>query len=139
MTASPRPPATARKTSWWWVPVLAAAALWVVSGELWPGNSRLYDAIEAGDASAVATLLAEGADPNSTSRGLVGGRSERYLFSPLIYALRRNQPAIALQLIEAGADPGARDRRGGGDALSLAKDQRMPEVEAALARRLQRR
>lgn len=121
-----------------WTILIAAVVLWVVSGELWPGNSRLYDAIEAGDVQAAERLLADGADPNSRWRGLAGDRTERYLYPPLIYALRRNQPEIALRLIEAGADPLARDPRGG-DALSLASDAGMPEVQQALiARRAQR-
>ncbi|MGE0815765.1 MAG: ankyrin repeat domain-containing protein [Vicinamibacterales bacterium] len=138
MTGRARPPLTSGQQAFLLTLFLVAVGLWVAAGELVPGNSRLYDAIDEGDSAAVAALLADGADPNSRSRGLAGGRTERYLFPPLIFALRRNQPAIALQLIEAGADPGARDPRGG-DALSLARDGGMSEVEAALARRLQRR
>ncbi len=120
-------PASYRERLLSWPVILTIAALWVVSGELVPGNSRMYDAIEAGDLPEVKRLLDSGADPNSRSRGLVGGRTERYLYSPLVYALWRNQPAIAAELVRRGADPRARAPRGG-DVLSLATDGGMREV-----------
>jgi ankyrin repeat protein len=127
-------PMTRRQRVFRWLILLALVALWVASGELFPGNSRLYDAIEKGDVSAAKRLLDEGSDPNSRWRGLAGGRTEGYIYSPLIYALRRNQPAIALELLRAGADPAARDPRGG-DAFALAADGDMRDVMQALIAR----
>ncbi|MEZ5287446.1 MAG: hypothetical protein R2712_22135 [Vicinamibacterales bacterium] len=100
-----------------------------------PGNSRLYDAIDRGDAASVRALLADGADPDSRSRGFTIHFGERYLSPPLVWAIRQNQPAIALALVEAGADPDTHDARGGPSALVLAEQQGMPEVVRALVAR----
>ena len=119
-----------------WVLVVAGFAAWLFSAELFPGNSKLYDAIAAGDTPAVKRLLAAGADPNSSSAPLTLTRTStrRYMVPPLIYALRRNKPDAALALIEARANPRARDLDGA-SALSLANNAHMGEVASALMKK----
>ncbi|MGE5336984.1 MAG: ankyrin repeat domain-containing protein [Gemmatimonadota bacterium] len=117
-----------------WLLLVAGFAAWLASAELFPGNGKLYDAIAAGDAREVRRLLAAGADPNSSASPLTLTRTttRRYQYAPLIYALRRNQPDAALALVEAGADPNARDLNGA-SALVLANRARMAEVVNALS------
>lgn len=116
--------------------VLAGVVAWLFSDTLFPGNSRLYDAIADGDARSVEHLLRAGADPNSQSSALTlkRTRERRYEMSPLAFALWRNEPDIALALIEAGANPNARDLNGH-TALYLATNGRMPRVAQALLAR----
>jgi ankyrin repeat protein len=119
-----------------WVALIVGFGIWLFSAELFPGNGKLYDAIAAGDAREVRRLLAAGADPNSSASPLTLTRTttRRYLYAPLIYALRRNQQDAALALIEAGADPNARDLDGK-SALTLANNAHMAEVVRALMAR----
>jgi ankyrin repeat protein len=82
------------------------------------GNQDLYDAIERGDRQQVQELLRQGADPQSTWRGLQllnardQDRRRRFDAPPLIRALELQQPEIAAVLIEHGADVNARDAAG---------------------------
>jgi hypothetical protein len=114
--------------------VLAGFGAWLFSAQLFPGNSRLYDAIEAGDVERVQALLTAGADPNSQSGPLTLTRTStrRYMVSPLIFALRRDQPEAALALLSAGADPNAHDVNTGKSALAMAQGARMARVAQAL-------
>lgn len=119
-----------------WPIVAVAIAGFLVLPELFPGNSRLYLAIAEGDATRVAELLAEGADPNSRSSGLsgLGGGFEldpSGQYSPLLYAISRNEAGIALALVIAGADPNEHDPDGD-SALMVAADQGMTGVVRAL-------
>jgi hypothetical protein len=119
-----------------WVLLIAAFSAWLFSERILPGNSRLYDAILDGNAAAVRQVLVTGADPNSTSSPLTLRRTStrRYMYPPLIYALRRNKPEAALALVEGGANPNARDLDGK-TALELATSAHMPEVVRALIAR----
>jgi ankyrin repeat protein len=119
-----------------WVVLIAGFSAWLFSEKLFPGNGPLYDAIAAGDARTVKQLLAAGADPNSSAAPLTLTRTStrRYMVPPLIYALRRNAPDVALALVQAGADPRARDLDGK-TALRLADEQHMPDVVRALTAR----
>jgi uncharacterized protein len=82
------------------------------------GNQDLYDAIEQGDRGRVQALLHQGADPQSTWRGLQllsardQDRRRRFDAPPLIRAIQLKQPEIALVLIDNGADVNARDASG---------------------------
>lgn len=128
-----RPPTKPLTRAIAWILLIAGFAVWLFSAEIFPGNGKLYDAIAAGDAREVRRLLAVGADPNSSASPLTLTRTTvgRYQFSPLIFALRHNQPDAALALIEAGADPNARDLNGA-SALALANNAHMAEVAHAL-------
>jgi len=92
------------------------------------GNQDLYDAIERGDRQHVQALLRQGADPQSTWRGLqllnARDRDRRRHFDapPLIRAIGLQQPEIAAVLVEHGADVNARDASGT-PALMLAARQ----------------
>ncbi len=111
-----------------WLALIGVVALWVTAPALFPGNSKLYDAIAAGDEAAARRLLADGADPNSRSLGLAGGDgglSSQY--SPLLYAINRNEPAIAVLLLEAGAEPNVRNPEND-TALIAAADAGMVDV-----------
>lgn len=70
----------------------------------------LEAAAAAGDSAAVVRLLAEGADPNSSTKKIAGR-------SALQLALLEEHPAIVRVLLESGADPN--DRTGWGDAPPL--------------------
>lgn len=93
---------TARRSLW---PALLAAAL--VAGPPSAGaadpvaNERLADAIRAGDATAVATALDAGADPDHATVAPV-----------LVLAATGGDPATVETLLDAGADPDALDPRG---------------------------
>ena len=82
------------------------------------GNQDLYDAIEQGDLERVQALLRQGADPQSTWRGLQllsahdQDRRRRFDAPPLIQAIQLTQPEIVTPLIEHGADVNARDASG---------------------------
>ena len=91
-----------------WLILLFLIAVVVVGPELFPGNSKLYDAIEVGDVQAARAILESGNDPDSRSRGFDPTETERYKYTPLEYALRYNEPEIAYLLIDAGADPNQR-------------------------------
>jgi ankyrin repeat protein len=110
--------------------------LWLFSAELFPGNSRLYDAIEAGDAARVQALLDSGADPNSRSFGLASDDegNTRSQYSPLLYSIRSNQPEIAVLLLRAGADPDARHRSGYIAVIEAAEAGMVEVVRELIAR-----
>ncbi len=133
MTVADRPAPRPLTRAIAWAALIAGFAAWLFSAEFFPGNGKLYDAIATGDAREVRRLLAAGADPNSSASPLTLTRTStrRYQYAPLIYALRRNQPDAALALIEAGADPNARDLEGK-SALALANNAQMAEVARAL-------
>jgi len=117
-----------------WVALLGALGAFLVLPELFPGNTALYDAIGKGDEAEVGRLLKAGADPNSRSRGLRSRTGDRHRVSPLFYALWRNQPSIALLLLEAGADANARNPEGQ-TVLIVAVNARMTAVVDALIRK----
>ena len=91
-----------------WLILLFLIAVVVVGPELFPGNTKLYDAIEIGDVQAARAILESGNDPDSRSRGFDPEETERYKYTPLEYALRQNEPEVAYLLIDAGADPNQR-------------------------------
>lgn len=134
MVDRPRPSPLKRLMAW--VALIAGFAAWLFSAELFPGNSKLYDAIAAGDGREVRRLLAAGADPNSSAAPVTLTRTStlRYQYAPLIFALRQDRSDAALALVEAGADPNAHDLSGA-SALVLAKRSRMAEVVRALTER----
>jgi hypothetical protein len=114
-----------------WMALIAVTTFVIFSSVLFPGNSKLYDAIEQGNEAEARRLLEAGADPNSRSRGLTKSRTGRYQSRPLIYALWWNQPGIACALLEAGADPNARTPQGN-TALIEAANSGLTEVVRAL-------
>ena len=97
------------------------------------GNQDLYDAIGQRDLERVQTLLRQGADPNSTSRGFQilsardPDRRRRFDEPPLIRAIQLDHPEIAAALIDKGADVNARDAAGT-PALMLAVQQGQPDL-----------
>jgi ankyrin repeat protein len=91
-----------------WVGLIAMVALVLLGPEFFPGNSKLYDAIENDDVEQARLLLESGADPNSSSQGLDPSETIRYRQKPLVFALWNNEPEIAQLLVEAGADPNER-------------------------------
>lgn len=115
-----------------WLIVIAAVAAFLALPEIFPGNSRLYGAIGKSDVAEVDRLLRNGADPNSQASGLsgMGGGFEPVpegSFSPLMYAIHRNEAECALLLIVAGAETGARNPKGD-TALIAAAERDMTEV-----------
>ncbi len=118
-----------------WSVFLAAVAFVLLAPEIFPGNRYLYDAIDNGDEVKVRELLKAGADPNSRSRGFLNPeRTTRYRFTPLHYALWRNQPKIAVQLIEAGADTTTPNPRGE-TVMTVASNSAYADVVRALIAR----
>lgn len=75
--------------------VLFVAACAMPKNELTP----LVDAARSGDAAAVRTLCAAGADPDA--------RAGSNGWTPLLHAIHTNHPASAAALLEAGADANA--------------------------------
>ena len=120
--------------------VLGFVVMFLALPELFPGNSRLYQAIDDGDVARVQQLLDAGADPNSRALGLsqigdIGfGVEQRYRFTPFLFAIWRNEPDIALRMLRAGADPNARFPDGD-TALIAAADEGMTELVRALVER----
>ena len=110
-----------------WLILLFLIAVVVVGPELFPGNTKLYDAIEAGDIQKARTVLESGNDPDGRSRGLDPTETERYRYTPLEYALRQGEPEIAQLLVAAGADPNQRTHEGT-PVLIEAADAGMVEV-----------
>lgn len=88
---------------------------------------RLSRAIRLGEASELAKALAQGANPNATTRGNQ---------SILSLACELNQIESALILVEAGACPdGSKaDRANGREPIQLACAHNLPSVVLALAR-----
>ena len=68
-------------------------------------------AIHGQDIVLVDTLLASGADPNAPINVFVGEVNEATLSPPLLVAIRKRNPAIAIKLLEYGADPQLADHR----------------------------
>lgn len=68
-------------------------------------------AIHGQDIALVDALLASGADPNAPINVFVGEVNEATLSPPLIVAIRKRNPAIAIKLLEYGADPQLADHR----------------------------
>jgi hypothetical protein len=111
--------------------VLAWVGLIAVVGFLvYPGNSKLYEAMNDGDEARALELIKAGADPNSTY-GRSSIENQKAPASPLHFALSRGQPKIAVALIQAGADPNSRDHLGN-TALIVAANAGYTEVVRAL-------
>ena len=114
--------------------VVAVLLLGAALARLFPfGNSELYRAIWDGDEVRALELIHSGANPNSTwgATHRIETENPAVRLSPLHFALARAQPRVAVALIEAGADPNARDDRGD-TALIVAADKNWPEVVRAL-------
>ena len=92
---------------WGWVPALllvVAVPAPAQTVEVAPrAASALFEAVQRRDASAVASLLAGGADVNTA-------RDDGS--TPLIWAALRDAEQIVAVLLEAGADPNAADENG---------------------------
>ena len=93
-----------------WLILLFLIAVVVVGPELFPGNSKLYDAIEVGDVQAARAILESGNDPDGRSRGLDPTETERYKYTPLHFGGTISgqykdflDPEIIAMLEEAGA------------------------------------
>ena len=102
-------------------------------------NSALYSAIGGGDAASVRSLVAAGADPDSTAVGsAVGERIIRPASGrpppPLVFAIIEKQPECALALLESGARADVRDDDGF-SALEHATSLGQAAVVAALLER----
>jgi hypothetical protein len=54
-----------------WLVLIFLLAFVLLGPELFPGNSKLYDAIEAGDVSAARAIFASGNDPDSRPGDLI--------------------------------------------------------------------
>lgn len=111
--------------------IVAVMALWFASSELFPGNSRLYDAIELGDEVRVRALLEAGADANSQSHGM-RDFTWRYRSPPLLYAIAHGQPGIALLLLDAGAAPDGRHLHGSLPLVAAAEGGMVDVVRALI-------
>jgi ankyrin repeat protein len=75
---------------------VAALLLPLTAAESSPSPATLWAAAASGDLDAVEKALAAGISPNATA-----GRD----LSPLLFAAANNHTAVALRLLEAGADP----------------------------------
>lgn len=104
-------------------PKLALAALLLEAGS---DSPPLHAAALTEDATAMAELLSQGADPNE--KDAAG-------WSALHFAATRNAPEIVTRLLEAGADPNGKLPRGGGTPLHGAVSAR---VDVGIVRELLR-
>ena len=114
--------------------VVGVLLLGLALAALFPfGNSELYRAIWDGDEARALELIHSGANPNSTwgATHRIETENRAVHLSPLLFALARAQPRVAVALIEAGADPNSRDDAGD-TALIVAADKAWPEVVRAL-------
>jgi cytohesin len=114
--------------------VVGVLLLGLALAALFPfGNSELYRAIWDGDEARALELIHSGANPNSTwgATHRIETENRAVHLSPLLFALARAQPRVAVALIEAGADPNSRDDAGD-TALIVAADKDWPEVVRAL-------
>jgi len=114
--------------------VVGVLLLGLALAALFPfGNSELYRAIWDGDEARALELIRSGANPNSTwgATHSIETENRAVRLSPLLFALARAQPRVAVALIEAGADPNSRDDDGD-TALIVAADKDWPEVVRAL-------
>ena len=114
--------------------VVGVLLLGLALADLFPfGNSELYRAIWEGDEARALELVHSGANPNSRwgATHRIETENRAVLLSPLLFAIARAQPRVAVALIEAGADPNSRDDDGA-TALIVAADKDWPEVVRAL-------
>jgi hypothetical protein len=88
-----------------------------------PLDQQLWDATRRGDAAAVRDLVARGANVNA---------KWRYDQTPLFKAAERGDAEIVKILLEAKADPNARDTFYGATPLTWASDKGHTEVVRAL-------
>ncbi len=88
------------------------------------GNTPLHQAVQAGDAAAVARLLSAKADVNAMNR---------YHLAPLSIAARRNDVAIVTALLKAGADPNVVKGEGEPVMLTAARAGNVDVVKALIA------
>lgn len=97
------------------------------------GNSELYRAIWDGNEARALELIKGGADPNSTwgATHKIETENRAVGLNPLHFAIARDLPAVAVALIEAGADVGSRDDQGA-PALLVATNKGMADVVRAL-------
>jgi hypothetical protein len=114
--------------------VVGVLLLGLAFADLFPfGNSELYRAVWDGNEARALELIHSGANPNSTwgATHSIETENRAVRLSPLLFALARAQPRVAVALIEAGADPNSRDDAGD-TALIVAADKDWPEVVRAL-------
>ena len=114
--------------------VVGVLLLGLALAALFPfGNSELYRAVWDGDEARALELIHSGANPNSTwgATHRIETENRAVHLSPLLFALARAQPRVAVALIEAGADPNSRDDAGD-TALIVAANKGWPEVVRAL-------
>lgn len=96
-------------------------------------NAQLLEATKKGDAIAVTTLLAAGANPNTfeVDPNLGVKRKDQHtndLKTPLMYAAKEGNVAIATSLLKNGADVNARSTVQGWTPLHFAVDQEDTEM-----------
>jgi ankyrin repeat protein len=105
---------------------VALALLLTACGVRRPAMTPLVDAVRTGDAGAVRTLIARGADPNEPS-----GRNQ---WTPLLHAVHTSQLGSAAALLDGGADP---NRPGpfGDTALMMAAGYADDDMVALLLRK----
>jgi ankyrin repeat protein len=106
--------------------ILLAAAFLIGCGAQGRDLTPLVLAARAGDATRVRALLASGAD--------IEGRVGVNGWTPLMHAIHKDHPDVALLLLELGADSNARANRGT-TPLMLAAPEGQVEVVKALLRR----
>jgi ankyrin repeat protein len=106
--------------------VQLAAALLLACGAERGDLTPLILAARAGDVPAIRALISSGG--NLEARGGVSG------WTPLMHAIHKNQRAVALFLLDAGADANARADRGA-TPLILAAGEGDVEVVKALLKR----
>jgi ankyrin repeat protein len=131
---SKKPSATARAITLFG---LIGVIVFVIYGsDILTGNFKLYEAIRQGDEARVLELLKAGIDPNSTWGAffLLHASSAIGMVPPLHYALWRDEPKIAIDLVEAGADPNSRDRLGRTALIVAANAGHEKLVRALLAK-----
>ncbi|MEZ5354789.1 MAG: ankyrin repeat domain-containing protein [Bryobacteraceae bacterium] len=128
---------TAKRRRWTaWILVfgglLAIGWLGDILGESWlAGNMHLYEAIDRGDVEAVRSLLGQGKDPNSRFNGIRETDMILQSETPLLHALSRGHEAIAVLLLERGADARAESARHD-PALHVAVSQGMTDAVRVL-------
>lgn len=120
-------------------------------------DPRLVEAAKSGDANAVRSLLASGADVNSTtadgstalhwavhrddvalvdqllSAGAKADQASRYNVVPLTLAAQNGSAAVVRRLLEAGASPESVSQEGQTALMTAARNGRVEVVRALLA------